>query len=239
MFFIQGVPMPDRSATLSTKDRIIETAGEIFGNYGFKAATIRSIARAAKVNVAAINYHFGDKEHLYRTVLLDIFSKGFETFPPVEPLAPGQDPEKQLRRFIRDMFYRLASREGWNGLAGKGRLIAREFLDPTRAFEDILETYVKPHRDALLSIIAGLCHTHPEDPRLKPCAVSILGQCVYYAFARPVIQKMVPECSPTSENLDRLAQGVYLFSLGGIRHLAGSWPRQSPDALSGKEENQP
>lgn len=218
----------------STKERIIETAGEIFGDRGFKAATIRGIARAAKVNVAAINYHFGDKETLYRTVLKNIFSQGFETFPPVAPLLPGQDPEKQLQRFIRDMFYRLSSQKGWGGYSGRGKFIAREFVEPTYAFEDILETYIKPHRDTLLSIIAGLCNTLPDDPRLKPCAVSILGQCVYYAFAAPVIRRMIPECAPTEENLDQLAHGVYLFSLGGIRQLAGAFPEQPSDPEPGK-----
>ncbi|WP_022669414.1 CerR family C-terminal domain-containing protein [Desulfospira joergensenii] len=214
--------MTRQTDQMPTKERIIETAGEIFGDQGFKAATIRSIAEAAQVNVAAINYHFGDKERLYHTVLEDIFDRGFETFPSVTPLSPGQDPEKQLQRFIRDMFSRLSSQEGLGvGTTGKGRLIAREFLDPTQAFEEIVETYIKPHRDVLLSILAGICGTEADDPRLKPCAVSILGQCVYFSFAAPLIKKLMPECVLTPENLEELAHGVYLFSLGGIKQLAG------------------
>ena len=230
--------MADTSQDLSTKERIIETAGDIFGNQGFRAATIRSIAKAAKVNVAAINYHFGDKETLYRTVLKSIFAKGFETFPPVGPLAPDQDPERQLQRFITDMFYRLASQEGWGGYSGKGKLIAREFFDSTGAFDDIVEIYIKPHRDALLSILAGLCDTTSLDPRLKPCAVSILGQCIYYAFAVPVIEKVAPECALTQENLDQLANHVYLFSLGGIRHRCGTSPKAAPKTESPQKDLQ-
>lgn len=207
---------------LPTKERLMETAGEIFGSQGFKAATIRSIAAAANVNVAAVNYHFGDKENLYRTVLKRVFLQGFNTFPPVGKLVPGQDPEKQLQRFIRDMFHRLASPEGWGGYSGRGKLVAREFVEPTPAFDDIIETFIKPHRDALFSIIAGLMGTDDDDPRLKPCAVSILGQCVYYAFARPVIKRVAPECALGPENLNHLADGVFQFSLGGIRQLAFS-----------------
>lgn len=213
------------SIHLSTKERIIETAGEIFGNQGFRSATIRNIATAARVNVAAVNYHFGDKEGLYRTVLKDLFGRGFVRFPPVGAFSPGQDPEAKLERFIRDMFFRLSSPEGLGGgTTGRGRLIAREFLDPTPAFEEIVDTYIKPHRDVLLSILAGICGTVPEDPRLRPCAVSILGQCVYYTFAAPMIKKVIPECVPTPDNIEKLARGVYLFSLGGIRELAGSEP---------------
>lgn len=214
--------MDNQADQLSTKVRIMETAGEIFGDQGFRAATIRSIAEAAQVNVAAINYHFGDKERLYRTILKDIFKRGFLSFPSVTPLSPGQDPEKQLQRFIRDMFFRLASQEGLGvGSTGRGRLIAREFLDPTQALDEIVETYIKPHRDVLLSILAGVCGTQPDDPRLKPCAVSIIGQCVYFSFAAPLIKKLMPECVLTPDNLEQMAHGVYLFSLGGIRQLAG------------------
>ena len=48
-----------------TKARIIEAAGQVFANKGFEAATIREICRLAQVNLAAINYHFGDKQRLY------------------------------------------------------------------------------------------------------------------------------------------------------------------------------
>ena len=49
----------------TTPSRILAAAGDIFGTYGFKAATIRRIAREANANVAAINYHFGGKDGLF------------------------------------------------------------------------------------------------------------------------------------------------------------------------------
>ncbi len=49
----------------NTRDKILNAAGEVFAEYGFEGATIRSITERAEVNVAAVNYHFRDKAELY------------------------------------------------------------------------------------------------------------------------------------------------------------------------------
>lgn len=48
-----------------TKLLIIERASELFALNGFSGTSIRDIAKAADVNVSAINYHFQNKENLY------------------------------------------------------------------------------------------------------------------------------------------------------------------------------
>jgi len=199
-----------------TQERILNAAGTIFGQLGFKDATIRKIAKAAQVNIAAINYHFRGKEELYRAVLEDVFRTGFTRFPATLNIGENADPEQRLQAFIRGMFYRLQSREGWGGMSGQGRLIARELLAPSPAFESILENYVKPHIDLLVTIIADIMHIHPGAEKLIPCAISIIGQCIYYALASTVIGKISKDSVPREDNLDQLADGVWLFSLGGI-----------------------
>jgi AcrR family transcriptional regulator len=202
-----------------TKERILESAGIIFGKKGFKDATIRGIAREAQVNIAAINYHFRDKEGLYGAVLEDVFHTGFTRFPATLETGDDADPQQRLRIFIKAMFYRLQSREGWGGMSGQGRLIARELLDPSPAFEKILDKYVKPHKDLLLNIIVDIMQIDPGPKKLLPCAISIIGQCIYYALASTVIRKISADSAPTEDNLDQLADSVWLFSLGGIARI--------------------
>ena len=47
------------------RQRLLETAGQIFAEKGFDGATVREICRRAGVNIAAVNYYFRDKERLY------------------------------------------------------------------------------------------------------------------------------------------------------------------------------
>ncbi|PAV34381.1 TetR family transcriptional regulator, partial [Bacillus licheniformis] len=49
------------NATPTTKDRIIESAVELFNQKGFSGTSVREIARAANVNVAHISYYFNGK----------------------------------------------------------------------------------------------------------------------------------------------------------------------------------
>ncbi|MGI9178337.1 MAG: TetR/AcrR family transcriptional regulator [Pirellulales bacterium] len=44
--------------------RILSAAGQEFAEHGYEAATVRDICTAAGVNVAAVNYYFGDKRRL-------------------------------------------------------------------------------------------------------------------------------------------------------------------------------
>ncbi len=54
---------------LNTKDKIIDVAGTLFAKYGYDNASVRDISQEAGVNVASINYHFKNKQNLYKEVM--------------------------------------------------------------------------------------------------------------------------------------------------------------------------
>ena len=55
----------------TTKVKLLEAAGEEFADKGFERATIRGICERAGANIAAVNYHFGDKEQLYARAVIE------------------------------------------------------------------------------------------------------------------------------------------------------------------------
>ncbi len=63
--------MSQRAISVSdTRERLLERAGPLFAIHGLEGLGIRQLARAAKVNLAAVNYHFGSKRALFREVCL-------------------------------------------------------------------------------------------------------------------------------------------------------------------------
>jgi len=56
-----------------TKDRLLDAAENLFASKGFDDVSIRELAAAADVNVAAVNYHFQGKDNLFQQVILRRF----------------------------------------------------------------------------------------------------------------------------------------------------------------------
>ncbi len=52
-----------------TKIKLLDHAERLFAEKGIRATSIRDLASAAKVNVAAVNYHFGSKDGLMTQVI--------------------------------------------------------------------------------------------------------------------------------------------------------------------------
>jgi AcrR family transcriptional regulator len=95
-----------RDTTHETRQRLIEAAGEVFAERGFRAATVRDICQRAKANVADVNYYFGDKEHFYTEVLPYVFHSSLQKYPPLLALDNHASPEQQLRAYIHSFMLR-------------------------------------------------------------------------------------------------------------------------------------
>ncbi len=57
------------NTTTDTKEQIISVAERLFAELGFTGTTLRNVVSEAGVNLAAVNYHFGSKENLFRAVV--------------------------------------------------------------------------------------------------------------------------------------------------------------------------
>ena len=120
----------------STESRLLEAAGEIFAEYGYRATTVRQICEKAKANVAAVNYHFGDKDGLYLAVLRHLHKVRDEKNPTNPGLSSKASREEKLRAFISAILHRMLDRDSPDWYM---KLMVREMIEPTRALDVMVE----------------------------------------------------------------------------------------------------
>jgi AcrR family transcriptional regulator len=199
-----------------TRARLLEAAGEVFAERGFRAATIREICERAKANVAAAHYHFGDKEELYLAVLKSGADEALEKYPPTVGLTGSESAEKKLAVFIRSLLLRISDkgRPAWHG-----KLMAREMAEPTAALDALLNDFYRPLVDRLQDIIRELTGRATNDDVVLRCARSILGQCLYYYHSRAVIQRVTPLQRFELADIELLAKHITKFSLAGLQEF--------------------
>lgn len=197
----------------STEARLLDAAGEIFADCGYRAATVRQICDKAGANVAAVNYYFGDKEQLYLAVLRSVPHAHAEKYPSHGKLRTGASAEDRLRAFIESLLHRVfdPGRPGWHA-----KIIARELAEPTRALDSLLEEVARPLHRELGAIVREMLGSAAADETVRLCALSILGQCVYYHHARAVLARLYPEQKTGCDEIARLAEHITEFSLAGL-----------------------
>ena len=208
---------PGAASHAETRRQLLEAAGEIFAGAGFRDATVREICRRAGANVAAINYHFGDKEKLYAEVLRYAQGKALEKYPPLLGVPADAPAEKKLRAFVLSLLLRIfdKGRAAWHG-----KLMSREMIEPSAALDSLVEERMRPMADQLRAIVGETLDRPPGDELVRLCSMSVVSQCVFYHHCRHVVSRLFPQNLPQDiAETERLADHITRFSLAAMKHL--------------------
>lgn len=211
-------PRRDRPATApdqATRQRVFDAATDLFAQHGFKRVTVRQIAAAAQANVAAVNYHFGDKAGLYTAIVDSAIAAMQETGTLARQAADGQPPREQLAAFIRVFVTRMA---GSGRLPWIHRLMVHEMDDPTDALERVVNEVLEPRLGYLAGIVAALTGLDAGDPRVLRAAASIQGQVLM--FVRPLPAKTPRAWKILIDDAEGAIAHITAFSLGGLEAIA-------------------
>ena len=200
-------------STNPTPDRIMDVAGGLFAENGFRQTSIRDICAHANVNIASVNYHFRDKEGLYEAILMRSLEKCVNCYPIVETDGP---PEERLAIFVRMFLLRIL---GSGQPAWHGKLMAAEMANPTAAFNKLVEQAARPTHNVLLGIIRDLMHAKTNTSQIEAIALSIMGQCLFYKHSRPIIELLGIPIPATQSEIESLGEHITEFSLAGIKAL--------------------
>lgn len=203
-----AVDLPKADAD-TTRQRILDAAELVFAEKGRDGASVRDILHQAGVkNIAAINYHFGDKDRLYIAVVKQAHQVCNSI--PFPEWAPGTSPVQKLRDIIAVLARRMTQPQRPTAL----QLMMREMAQPTEACEEVVREYIRPMAQVLEQTLAEIC---PDVPRPKRFLIgnSIVGQCLFYRQNRAVLERLM---GPLLDQItaEVLADHVTEFTLAAL-----------------------
>jgi AcrR family transcriptional regulator len=190
-----------------TRTRILKTAERLFAERGYDATSVRAIVAKARVNQAAINYHFAGKDGLYREVL-----RGALRALTQHQLSHAQETkamprEQALVEFVRDQLRPLAARDG---LSRYVRIFNWEAVRPTAVYRKLISEEAAPFMELAVDLMRRFM-PDADQRTLVMAAVWLVGQCSIFVRSREQLAN-----PPVSIVLDEAA-------IGRLTELVSAW----------------
>ncbi|OYV18953.1 MAG: TetR family transcriptional regulator [Methylococcaceae bacterium NSM2-1] len=190
---------------MSSKEKILGTAIVLFAQKGYSGLSMRQLAQAVDMSVAAIYHHFPDKNTLYLEAVRFAFSDKEQVFAQV--WESGCSAEEKLGGFIRSLidvmlqdrdFHRLMQREILEADPERMQLLAQGIFKRQFSLLMQLATELAPEQDAQL------------------VATSIIGLAKCYVEYQPLL-KNFPGWKPKHEMPEVIAAHITELLLNSLR----------------------
>jgi TetR/AcrR family transcriptional regulator, regulator of cefoperazone and chloramphenicol sensitivity len=168
-----------QDAEPDARQRLLVAAQEVFADFGYEGASVRQICTRAGVNIAGVNYHFGDKERLYIETVKQ--AHGCMSQASLDAMPTDAPAAVKLEGFIRGLVPEMHAPASPSAL----KLMMRELAHPGKAAGVVVDEFIRPMAMHLWGLIRELL---PEatDEKVMMTGFSIISQCLYYRQNRPV-----------------------------------------------------
>ncbi len=162
-----------------TMQQLLEAAQKLFAEKGFRGTSIRDIVTEAGSNVAAVNYHFGSKENLYREVFrrhkMAAHNRGIAA---VKEVMEKSDGKPSIAAVLEA--FALASKKGrdpsdirrWMMLLNHE--LVEPQLDPHFGLKEVMEPLQQPLGEAIAAAFPRL-----TDRVVHRCVHSFIAQLAH------------------------------------------------------------
>jgi AcrR family transcriptional regulator len=204
-----------------TRQRLLEVAAELFADRGLDGVTVRELCSAARANVAAINYHFGDKLGLYAE-LIEQAIQGMRR--NIDLAATEGTAEERLAAYIRGEIERVLTSSPGSWVR---RLMNREVDAPTPMLDRVVREAIQPRADYVARLVAELMRCPTDDPRVGVAVANIRGLPAVLRRSG-IFHRLLPRFRATPETIQFTADTTTRFVLAGIRELARDRPTVKP-----------
>ena len=194
----------------------MKAAERLFAERGYDATSIRAIVAKAKVNQAAINYHFDGKDGLYREVLRAAFRALTEQQLEHADEMKAMSREAALVEFIRRQLRPLMGRDEYSRHM---RILNWETVRPTAVFRKLLSEEAAPFMGLAVELVRRF-QPEADQRTLVAAAVWLLGQCSVFLRNREQLVDPPLGLGLDEAGVEWLAQLVSRWATGGLGRRA-------------------
>ena len=207
--------MPRKKAVQddTARERLIQAALAVFAKDGFDAATTRAIAARAKVNLAAIPYYFGTKEHLYHEAIMALVEFIESRFrAPREAIVAMLDqadlPRERLLSTLEALAVGMVDTVTGPEIRAYAPLVMREHMMPGPAFEIFYDRLMRHQHEMLTRLVARLLCV-PEDSREAMIrAQMFFGQIFGFLVGRNLLVRRMGQEDYTPDDVAEIRRMV-------------------------------
>ena len=202
-------------ASKATREKIIRAASRAFARHGYDGASIRIIVAAADVNQAAVNYHFGSKEGLYRAVLQAALLALMDSDDAV-PNAGALSRDAALRNFVRQQLRPMTSGDE---LSAYVRIFSWETLRPSPVFRSFMAREAAPFFAAAIELVRRFLPDGASDKQAVVGALWLFGQCSIFVRNTEQLAHAPLRLTLDERFVEWLADTIAAWAAGGLGRL--------------------
>jgi AcrR family transcriptional regulator len=204
--------MPTRPSKV-TRNKIIRAAARIFAEDGYEGASIRNIVAKADVNQAAISYHFGSKEGLYRAVLQMALEALLQADVSTATAPAKLSREAALRAFIRRQLRPMLGRDE---LSQYLRIFNWETVRPTPAFRKFMAEEAGPYLASAAALVRKFLPPEATEKQAVIGALWLFGQCSIFVRNREQLARPPLGFKVDRKFVDGLGETIARWAAGGL-----------------------
>lgn len=200
----------------TTREKILAAASDVFAVKGFEKTTVRDICAQADVNVAAINYHFRDKQNLYYKVLALWMEEYVEKTGLRESMDAQETPEDKFRQYLKAELSYMCTANDPDGIQlNQARQILQELTSEDHD-PNLFQCHKDVEEEVLFPVIQELLGNSDDKEVVTHAAMCATSLTVHY-FLRAMDD---PEFAiQTEEDLDFTADFLTSFAVGGLKAI--------------------
>lgn len=196
-----------------TRQVLLDHATDVFAENGFDRASIREITRRAGANQAAVNYHFGSKDALYREVLGLAFSAISESSLLDGDKIDLVSREEAVRLFIRQQVAPLFRR----GQIGRYlRIFAWETVTPTPAYREFIVSEKLPILDQAEKIVRRFLPEGASREEIAVATIWLTQQVMPFIRHYDLLSKPPLNLKMDRPFVERLADDLGSMAVAGL-----------------------